>query len=267
MVNTGLKINIFGLTDVGRVRTHNEDAVGWDERVGLAILADGMGGHNAGEVASDMAVHKIRSALDDVLSPDILQSGMVNYQEAVHDAIAYANHEIYQASHHRAECAGMGTTVVMTFFHNGEVILANVGDSRIYRFRDNALAQVTSDHSLVQEMIDNGFLSAEQAQTATNRNLITRALGIGEQVEIDICVEPTQPGDVYLLCSDGLSDMVPEGEIDAILQQSHTNPEEASRQLVIRANEMGGADNISVILVNVSEAFSDERGLDDKQVD
>ncbi len=263
MVSKGLKLQITGVTDVGLVRTHNEDTIGWDPRLGLAILADGMGGHNAGEVASDLAVNSIRAALADVLTPEVKESGIVNYFEAVRDAVGYANQEIHLQSRQRPECAGMGTTVVMTLFQDHQVIVAHVGDSRIYRYRDNALQQITQDHSLIQEMIDSGFITAEQAHTAGNKNLITRALGISEEVQVDVKEEATLLGDIFLLCSDGLSDMVPDPLMQGVLQEHYADMEMAGRTLIGLANERGGSDNISVILIKMSEAYSDERGLED----
>ncbi len=254
---------IYGVTDVGRNREHNEDAIAWDMRTGLALLADGMGGHNAGEVASALAVDSVRTSLAEVVTPEIVASGIVNFSDALRDAVGFANQEIHEQSHERPECAGMGTTMAVALFINHDVILAHVGDSRVYRFRGNELVQITSDHSLVQEMIDNGYLSEEEAQVSTSRNLITRALGIAEEVEIDICEESTQIGDIYLLCSDGLTDMVSDQEILAVLHQNSDDVESAAQLLVDLANEKGGTDNISVILAAMYKAYTEDTVIDD----
>jgi len=263
VISEGLKLVIHGVTDVGRNREHNEDAISWDMKMGLVLLADGMGGHNAGEVASALAVDSVRTSLSDVVTPEIVGSGIVNYSDAVRDAVDFANQEIHEQSQERPECAGMGTTMAVALFLENRVVFAHVGDSRIYRFRGNELTQVTSDHSLVQEMIDNGYLSEEEAQLSTSRNLITRALGIAEEVEVDICEEMTQVGDIYLLCSDGLTDMVPDKEIQAILTSDHADMESAAQMLVDMANEKGGTDNISVVLAAMYKAYSEDSDFDD----
>lgn len=248
-VNKTPKLDIYGLTDEGLVREHNEDYISWFIESGLVVLADGMGGHNAGEVASELAVTSISDALEEVLSPDIKDTSDMDYKEAVHEAVVFANDEINQHAKTHPECSGMGTTVVMALFHDKSVILASVGDSRIYRFRKGELEQVTTDHSLVQEMIDNGYMSEEEAMNSTNRNLITRALGIAENVDIDVTQLEIEKDDIYLLCSDGLSDMIDDNQIFSVLVKSREDLERASHELVKLAKEHGGHDNVSVILV------------------
>lgn len=248
-VNRTPKLDIYGLTDEGLVREHNEDCISWFPESGLAILADGMGGHNAGEVASELAVASISAALDEVLSPDVKDVCDMDFKEVVHEAVVFANDEINKHAKIHPECAGMGTTIVMTLFHNNSVILASVGDSRIYRFRKGELKQVTTDHSLVQEMIDNGYMSEEEAINSTNRNLITRALGIAEEVKVDVAQDDFEKDDIYLLCSDGLSDMITDDIIFSVLVKSRNDLKRASEELVSLAKEHGGHDNVSVILV------------------
>lgn len=248
-VNKTPKLDIFGLTDEGLVREHNEDYISWFPETGLVILADGMGGHNAGEVASELAVNSVSEALDEVLSPDIKDVGDMDFKEVVHEAVVFANDEINLHAKTHPECSGMGTTIVMALFHNNAVILASVGDSRIYRFRKGELKQVTTDHSLVQEMIDNGYMSEEEAINSTNRNLITRALGIAEEVDVDVSQHDIEKDDIYLLCSDGLSDMVTDEIIFSSLVKSRNDLKRASEDLVDLAKENGGHDNVSVILV------------------
>ena len=243
------ELDIYGLTDDGLVRDHNEDYISWKLESGLVILADGMGGHNAGEVASELAVTSITEALEEVLSPEIKNSCDIDFKEAVNESVVFANEEINLHAQTHPECTGMGTTVVMTLFHNDTVILACVGDSRIYRFRKGELKQVTTDHSLVQEMIDNGYMSEEEALNSTNRNLITRALGIAEDVEVDVTQSDIEKDDIYLLCSDGLSDMINDELIFSTLVKSRQDLKRGTEELVELAKEHGGHDNVSVILV------------------
>lgn len=261
MLNNGLKLAVYGISDVGLNREHNEDSISWDIELGLIILADGMGGHNAGEVASDMAVTAIHDALLDVLTPEMLDANVIKCEDAVRESVVYANEEIHEQAHARIECAGMGTTVILALFHDNSITYANVGDSRIYRVRHGQLKQITQDHSLVQEMVDNGYLSEEEALMSTSRNLITRALGIAPEVEVDVNSDELEDDDIYLLCSDGLSDMVSDADILRIITEHRPNLEKAADALVNQANQNGGSDNISVILVAMHESFSDERGL------
>ncbi len=249
MVSKTPELDIYGLTDEGLVREHNEDYISWAPESGLVILADGMGGHNAGEVASELAVTSICEALNEVLSPEIKDSCGMDFKEVVHEAVVYANDEINQHAKEHPECSGMGTTIVMALFHNNSVILASVGDSRIYRFRKGELKQVTIDHSLVQEMVDNGYMSEEEALNSNNRNLITRALGIAEDVKVDVTEHETEKNDIYLLCSDGLSDMIDDELIFSTLVKSRQDLKRASEDLVELAKAHGGHDNVSVILV------------------
>ncbi len=257
-----IKIDAFGLTDVGQVREHNEDSIDWDTERGMFILADGMGGHNAGEVASALAIESIKHALYDVLTPEIISSEIVDYNDALYEAITYANTEIFEQALENTEYAGMGTTLVMCLIQNNNVLIANVGDSRMYVNNDNTIKQLTTDHSLVQEMVDNGYLSEEEAYSAVSRNLITRALGISEEVDVDLIEHEIQRGDVFLLCSDGLSDLVLDEEISAILKENIGDLNEAARLLVAAANAKGGKDNISVILMTMRTAFSDDNGYE-----
>ncbi len=249
MVSKTPKLNIYGLTDEGLVREHNEDYISWAPESGLVILADGMGGHNAGEVASELAVTSICEVLNEVLSPEIKDNCGMDFKEVVHEAVVYANDEINQHAKEHPECSGMGTTIVMALFHNDSVIFASVGDSRIYRFRKGELKQVTIDHSLVQDMVDNGYMSEEEALNSNNRNLITRALGIAEDVKVDVTEHETEKNDIYLLCSDGLSDMIDDELIFSTLVKSRQNLKRAGEDLVKLAKEHGGHDNVSVILV------------------
>lgn len=261
MLSSGLKLVVYGVTDVGLNREHNEDCISWDIELGVVLLADGMGGHNAGEIASELAVTSVHDALLDVLSPEMLEAGVIKCDDAIREAIVYANEEIHEQANNQVECAGMGTTLCLTLFYEDKIAYAHVGDSRIYRFRNAELKQLTQDHSLVQEMVENGYLSEEEALISTSRNLITRALGIAPEVDVDVSTEELDDDDVYLLCSDGLSDLVNEEGIAQVLNENRLNLGVAAQNLVDLANEYGGTDNISVVLVAMHEAFSDDKGM------
>ncbi len=247
------KLEIVGVTDVGRRRSHNEDAIGSDPEVGLAVLADGMGGYQAGEVASAIAVDtilgEVRSKLKEVSPADVDdETGYSVGTLLFKAAIEKANSTIFEAARSKPECEGMGTTVVAVGFFDDRLAVAHVGDSRLYRLRDEHFEQVTSDHSLLQELIDKGFYTPEEARKSLNKNLVTRAIGVDDNVVPDFSEEFVKPGDIYLLCSDGLTDPVDDDEIAAILKSRSDDLEEAGRLLVEKANEYGGRDNISVIL-------------------
>ncbi len=246
-----------GLSDAGILRARNEDCYLIDPDQGLAILADGMGGHLAGEVASAMAVEVIHRSLNEVLAqaPEKKTRGAPSFEaEALWQAVERANRAIYDASHERPECHGMGTTVVVALVRGNKLYSAHVGDSRLYRQRRGKLAQLTEDHSLVQEMLRDGLISAEQARTSANRNLVTRALGVDPSVQADVGEQTVRKGDVYLLCSDGLSDVVPDVEIERTLMVHDGDFAAAARDMVAQANVRGGPDNISVVLIDVGEA-------------
>jgi protein phosphatase len=229
----------------------------------LVILADGMGGYNAGEVASGMATSLLGSELEkyvariDARRPSV--EGPDPNRDAIEAQISRANSAIYQAAQSQPQYAGMGTTLVLALFHDNAVTVAHIGDSRLYRFRDGKLAAVTRDHSLLQEQIDSGMITPEEARRSQNRNLVTRALGVDPAVEPEIREYDTLRGDVYLLCSDGLNDMVEDAEIEHTLQALSGNMELAGTQLVQMANDNGGRDNVSVILVRVAREFAAAR--------
>ncbi|MEO8017888.1 MAG: protein phosphatase 2C domain-containing protein, partial [Pseudomonadota bacterium] len=212
------KLTFVGSTDTGRVREHNEDTIASDVDVGLLVLADGMGGYNAGEVASGIAVKTITNLVREGLGREDLGSldratGLTRPSIVLRDAITRANKIIYQTARSQAECEGMGTTVVAALFHDNRISIAHVGDSRLYRQRGSQIAQVTMDHSLLQELVDRGFYSPEEAQRAANKNYVTRALGVEPQVDVEVQEHPVDKGDIFILCSDGLSDMVEDEDI------------------------------------------------------
>ena len=252
------------LTDVGRVRTNNEDAVMVDAAHGVAVLADGMGGYNAGEVASGMATALLGSELDRAFlerepsSEDA--SGKSWAQTTLVAEMARVNGAIYQASQSQPQYAGMGTTLVVAVFHDNKVTVGHIGDSRMYRLRGEDFQQITRDHSLLQEQIDAGLITAEQARHSQNKNLVTRAVGVDPEVVPEIHDHEVLPGDVYLFCSDGLNDMVDDEEIGMTLGALSANLELCSMQLIQMANDNGGRDNVSVILVKVKGDFPAARG-------
>jgi PPM family protein phosphatase len=263
------KLTFVGQTDTGRVREHNEDTIATDTDVGLLVLADGMGGYNAGEVASGIAVKTITNLVREGLAREDLGSidrstGLTRPSIVLRDAITRANKIIYQTARSQAECEGMGTTVVAALFYDNRISIAHVGDSRLYRQRGSQIAQVTMDHSLLQELVDRGFYSPEEAQRAANKNYVTRALGVEPQVEVEVQEHPVDKGDIFILCSDGLSDMVEDEDIRLTISTFGANLDTVAKQLIQLANENGGRDNVSVVLAQAVEAFPASRGVMDK---
>lgn len=268
-------LEIVVKTDPGMVRGHNEDAVFANLDLGLVILADGMGGYNAGEVASGMATMFLSTELERVFSsrqpgenpssvegtldqPSILDRVAGDYfvHRAIVDAVATTNSAIFNTAESQPQYAGMGTTLVAALFYDNLVTVAHIGDSRLYRLRGDEFCVVTRDHSLLQEQIDSGVISADEARFSKNRNLVTRALGVDAVVEAEIHDYAVQAGDLYLLCSDGLNDMVEDEEIHLTLQMLSANLDLAATQLIQMANDNGGRDNVSVILVKVLHEYS-----------
>jgi protein phosphatase len=225
-----------------------------------------MGGYNAGEVASGMATTVILSEMRQMLAaaepyqvdPRTNETIAVRM---VREQVLRANRSIYQAAQSHPQYAGMGTTLVVALFYDNRVLVAHLGDSRLYVRREGVLRQVTRDHSLLQEQIDSGLLTVEQAKNAQHKNLVTKALGIDPTVEPEIHEYATRPGDVYLLCSDGLPDMVDDEDISMSLQALGGNLKLAAQQLVQMANDNGGRDNVSVILVRVLREYPGARGV------
>ena len=246
-------------TDQGLVRNNNEDAVAVDSNTGLCLLADGMGGYNAGEVASAMAVSFLHQELTAWLSRDGSQASSRELRRNIEACVAHANHSIFSAACSNPDHAGMGTTLVAGVFMENRLMLCHIGDSRCYRLRGHVLQQITKDHSLLQEQVDAGLMTAEQALESPHRNLITRALGVEDAVRVEINEHRVEPGDFYLLCSDGLSDMVLDTVIESILNYPGTLPQKAAA-LVREANDSGGRDNVSVVLVHAAAGES-RRGL------
>jgi serine/threonine protein phosphatase PrpC len=260
------KLSCVGVSDAGRVREHNEDTIGTDAGIGLVALADGMGGYKAGEVASGIAVRTVMSLLKDAVERENLavpdtQSGLSRSGILLRDAVQRANKIIYQTARTQANCEGMGTTVVAGLFFDDRLTIAHVGDSRLYRLRGHELKQVTEDHSLLQELVARGFYTPEEAQRAAAKNYVTRALGVESTVEVDVTEIPVQKGDLFILCSDGLTDMVEDEDIQLTASTFGANLETLARQLVLLGNDNGGRDNISIVLVRVLDSFPARRGV------
>jgi protein phosphatase len=260
-----------GQTDTGRVRDHNEDTIAYDADIGLLVLADGMGGYNAGEVASGIAVKTIAGLVRDAVEREDLRindstAGLTRASIILRDAILRANKIIFQTARTQPQCEGMGTTVVGALFFDNRISIAHVGDSRLYRLRAAGMEQLTMDHSLLQELVDRGFYSPEEAQRAANKNYVTRALGVESNVDVEVQEHPVQKGDLYLICSDGLSDMVEDDDIHLTISTFGANLETATKQLIQLANDNGGKDNISVVAAEIVESFPAPRGILDKML-
>lgn len=236
---------IAGLTDVGCVRQNNEDAIGWSDEQGWAVLADGMGGHQAGEVASQMAIDVVSQHLNDC---EASQRNEDRLSQAVQDA----NLQIFQRAQDDVTKHGMGTTVVVVCVNDDQIVAANVGDSRLYKYADNALQQMSTDHSLVQEMVAMGVMTPDEALTSNQRNIITRALGLGDTVQVDTWSWPVQQGETFLMCSDGITDVLLDSDIQAIFEQE-AEMDHIPTRMVDMAREKGGPDNISVVLMRIDE--------------
>ncbi|MES2940124.1 MAG: Stp1/IreP family PP2C-type Ser/Thr phosphatase [Pseudomonadota bacterium] len=246
-------------TDPGLARENNEDSVTIDEPTRLGILADGMGGYNAGEIASGMATTFIKSELGRWLAQAGRSANAREVRRAMEICVDNANRSIFNAANSNPQYSGMGTTLVLGVFNDGRLMLGHIGDSRCYRLRAGELVQITKDHSLLQEQMDAGLITPEQAATSSNKNLVTRALGVEDAVLLEVNEHRVDPGDLFLMCSDGLSDMVEDDAIGRIL--SADGPlEQKVAQLIDAANANGGRDNISVLLAQANNG-SKKRGL------
>jgi protein phosphatase len=251
-------------SDPGRARPNNEDAIAEDADTGLLVLADGMGGYNAGEIASGIAVATVRDAVrrgTATIEQDTAQtdSGFSPQTELLRRAMEEAHAAILDKSRSGPEFAGMGTTIVACLVHEDRLSIGYVGDSRLYRLRGGQLQQITRDHSLVEELIARGHYNREDAERLVRRNIVTRALGIEDKVDIELMEEPLQPGDLLLLCSDGLTDMADHQTIALTLREFADNLPQAAENLIKIANDQGGRDNISVVLARIDGAVAKDR--------
>ena len=256
------KAEFANVSHPGLKRAHNEDSSLTDAGLGLALVADGMGGYTSGEVASAIAAKAVLDGIRETLGKrrglqreaTASPAGVSIEAGMLRDTIERANTRIFDTAHALPQCQGMGTTIVAALFSGTRVTLAHVGDSRIYRFRDKQLSQITNDHSLIQEMIDRGFYSPEEAKANTPKNLVTRALGIDPHVQVDVQEHELVNGDIFLLCSDGLNDMVTDEEISLTLGKYGANLSAAAEELVRLANQGGGKDNVTVVLARAPTA-------------
>jgi PPM family protein phosphatase len=256
-------LEIVTRSDPGMVRSNNEDSAMANSQCGFAVLADGMGGYNAGEVASGMATTMLGSELPKAFlerEPSSDAGGRSWAEVTLETQMALVNSAIFQSSQTQPQYAGMGTTLVVAVFHDNKVTVGHIGDSRMYRLRGDEFQQITRDHSLLQEQIDAGLITIDQARHSQNKNLVTRAVGIDAEVAAEIHDHAVLPGDVYLLCSDGLNDMVEDDEIAMTLGALSANLELCAMQLIQMANDNGGRDNVSVILVKVKGEYPAARG-------
>ncbi len=250
MSETQTLLKIAGYTDTGLRREYNQDHIGFDQELGIAVLADGMGGHKAGEVAAHMAVkfvlEKLRKFVLQENSVSITGSQLLEF---VSNTISSSNTEIYSAQEAEQAYKGMGTTIVATVVMGSQVYVGHVGDSRLYLYRSRTLQRLTKDHSLVQDLIDRGFYTEREARSANVGHVVTRALGTRPEVEVEANEEQLQAYDLLLLCSDGLTDMVSDWQIAEIIDENIADLEIAAKKLIALANHYGGKDNISVILM------------------
>ncbi len=256
-----MKLICAGMTDVGCAREHNEDDFYLSQGdEALCIVADGMGGHSSGEVASAMAIRAIVDYYRETIPEDDVNGYDDNSESDLDrarltEALKVANRVVFEAASDNEDLDGMGTTIVSGYFTEEGVYMAHIGDSRAYRYRDGELEQMTPDHSLANEYVKMGILAKEDVEFFPYKNVITRACGLAEQVEVEVQYEEVQPNDLFIFCSDGLSDMVPDKQILEILEDED-DLEQLCRKLVERANQNGGDDNITVIVAQVVESES-----------
>lgn len=249
-----LHIEFCGQSDTGKVRSHNEDSIEIDPASGLAVLADGMGGYNAGEVASKLAVRSVgflvRQRLARLVEPAPEPDATTPAPAGVllKESVQLANQRILKTASTRPEYRGMGTTVVAALFLGNRVHVAHVGDSRLYRFREDQLGRLTVDHSLQEELVARGMFSAEEVKRLGKSNVVTRALGVDAAVDVSLGEHDVRSGDLFLLCSDGLHDTLSEEDILANLRRFMPDLPRLTRALIQAANARGGKDNISVIV-------------------
>lgn len=254
-----MKISYEAITDVGRKRKGNEDSVFVNPEQNLFVVADGMGGHAAGEVASRLAVDAINDFIeltggdDEITWPFGLDDTMSYDGNRLKTAVRFANKRVLESTKERSEYEGMATTVAAVLLEGDAANLAHVGDSRVYLLRDSELVQLTSDHSWINEQIQSGVISADQARSHPLRNVVTRALGGKPDLQVDMQVHPMAPEDVLLLCSDGLTTMLPDEEIARVLGDNVHDISRAARALVDAANAKGGEDNITVLLLKFED--------------
>lgn len=249
-------IEFAAATDIGRVRTHNEDAFAISAEFGLAIVADGMGGYQAGEVASGIATALLMETLEERFRRDrsLLRLPAARMMQLLAEDIRHASASIFAAASLEPDCQGMGTTLVLALLRGRDMIVAHVGDSRAYCLRQGRLHALTRDHSLLQQQVDAGLISAEQARQSRHKNLLTRGMGVDTEVQPDLRAHALYPGDLFLLCSDGLTDELDDTLIHEFLLHCGSDLPACCADLVAAANAMGGGDNITALLARVPGA-------------
>ena len=240
-------------TDPGLLRRNNEDAVIVDESSGVAVLADGMGGYNAGEVASGMATTLIAGELGHRLAASTAARLADDIGRVLATSVDNANQAILRAARHNPDYRDMGTTLVAGIFFGDRLFLTHVGDSRCYRLRGGDLTQITKDHSMLQEQVDAGLIHREDTSVTSSRHILTRALGVDPELQFEVKIHAVAAGDFYLMCSDGLTDMVDDASIASLMGQENNIGKLASA-LINLANAKGGRDNIAVVLIHAKEA-------------
>ncbi len=255
MTTSAFRWEFAGASDTGRVRPENEDTIAWDHDLGLVLLADGMGGYHGGEVASRLAVDSILESMRNPLAAHWREEEWAQQVSEpvlkLYAAVSEANQAVYEAALRQPEYEGMGTTLLAIYFHGDRATLAHIGDSRIYLWRNNALTQLTVDHTLIQEQIESGEITPEGASLSTNRGVLTRALGVDPVVEVDMRELMLQDGDIFLLFSDGCYDLLAQAEVLSALEEHHGDIDGLAHKLVQKANENGGYDNISAVVARV----------------
>lgn len=261
-----IRLEIASATDTGVVRSFNEDSIAFERELGLLVLADGMGGYKAGDVASAMAtglvVDQIKQKLHNQPTPHLPKNGeLTRTSLAVKSAIERSNQVIFHTAQTDEKYHGMGTTIAMILFQETWATIAHVGDSRLYRLRNGILKLLTHDHSLLHDQVAQGMITTEEARYSHNRNLVTRALGAQADIEVDVRQIDVLPGDIYLLCSDGLNDMVDDDDIALAMNELQVNLPLTASHLVQMANDNGGHDNVSVLIAKVCSDKIQKRGL------
>lgn len=237
-------------TDIGKYRTLNEDLYFVDEEIGLFVIADGVGGHDAGDIASGLAVAVFQEWADEFhkLPADSIDTSPTGKLETLKTLVNEANHQVYERSLTRSFSNGMGTTLIGGFITPSDLIYAHVGDSRLYILRDGVLEQITTDHSLVQKLVDIGQLTPREARVHRHRNIIDRAIGFESSVEVDYEIYPLTSDDIVLACTDGLHDMIVEDAEIARIITDASDLDAASLALIDKVLEYGGKDNVTLVL-------------------
>jgi serine/threonine protein phosphatase PrpC len=237
-----LHIECSAQSDQGMIRTSNEDVYIADVKSCVFLVADGMGGHAAGEIASQITASAVEKVLSD-------RDPEENVEDLLQRAVRYANKRVYETQEQKPECQGMGSTLTVLTFRETHYYLAQVGDSRAYLCRDNKLNQLTRDHSVVWSLFESGILTKDDISRHPQKNLITRSIGTHPEVEIDLLAGTTAEGDIYLLCSDGLTDVLSDQDILQIIESNNKNPKKIGKSLIDAANNGGGPDNVTIVVV------------------